>query len=329
MTSSPPRPRRLAIESTGSPGLRGPARLSVLVLAAVTALAACGGSGTRDGARDPLPGRTPSAETGPSSPSATSDAIGGGFPSAQTTGLRPGSVLKKVGEVTVLKKGAVVENLEVHGKLNIKADDVTVRNVRVIGEGDWSVIQAEGASGAVIEDCEISGNGTVKAQWGVLNQGGQITVRRANIHTVSNSVGTDHGLIEDSYMHDFKEFPGDHITGPQINGSPQDGLTLTIRHNTIFNQLSQTSAISIYQDFSRAHDVLIENNLLGGGGYTIYGGAGKFGTPTDIRILNNVFTRRLFPKGGFWGSVTYFDTKGKGNRFEGNVWEDTREAVEG
>lgn len=299
-------------------------RRSALLLASLvvgaTTVAGCGGSETRDDGRDPIPGHTPQSDDRPAG-------VRKDFPSAETTGLRPGVRLQKVGEVTVLKPGAVVENLEVHGKLNIKADNVTVRNVRVIGEGDWSIIQADGASGAVIENCEISGDGKVKAQWGVLNQGGDITVRRANIHTVSNSVGTDHGLIEDSYMHDFKEYPGDHVTGPQINGSPRKGLTLTIRHNTILNQIAQTSAISIYQDFSRAHDVLIENNLLGGGGYAVYGGVGKFGTPTGIKIIRNVFTRRLFPKGGFWGPVTYFTTKGKGNRFEGNVWEDTGERV--
>ncbi|GII64087.1 hypothetical protein Skr01_41720 [Sphaerisporangium krabiense] len=304
--------------------------LAVVAVLPAAALAGCAGRDAGPDTRDPLPSRTPATSASPTvavSPTGTEAPIGGGFPSAQTTGLRPGVPLKKVGEVTVMKEGAVVENLEVHGKLNIKANNVTVRNVRVIGEGDWSIIQAEGFSGAVIEDCEISGDGTVKAQWGVLNQGGPITVRRANIHTVSNSFGSDHGLIEDSYLHDFKEFPGDHVTGPQANGSPQKGLSLTIRHNTILNQLSQTSAISLYQDFSRAHDVLIENNLLGGGGYAIYGGAGKFGTPTNIKILNNVFTRRLFPKGGFWGPITYFEPKGEGNRFEGNVWEDTREAI--
>lgn len=299
------------------------AMLVATVMLGGTAAGCSSADGTAAAGRDPVPGHKPPPSGRPS----TSKPDNGGFPSAQTTGLRPGGGLRKVGEVTVTKPGAVVENLEVHGKLNIKADNVTVRNVRVIGEGDWSIIQAAGAKGAVIEDCEISGDGVVKAQWGVLNQGGDITVRRADIHTVSNSVGTDHGLIEDSYMHDFKEYPGDHVTGPQINGSPEKGLSLTIRHNTIENQISQTSAISIYQDFSRAHDVLIEHNLLGGGGYTIYGGVGKFGTPTGIRIIGNVFTRRLFPKGGFWGPLTYFNPKGKGNRFEGNVWETTGEPV--
>ncbi|GAA1505895.1 hypothetical protein GCM10009677_42900 [Sphaerisporangium rubeum] len=311
-----------------------PGRLALL---AAGTLLVSGCAGGDPGARDPVPGRTPAAlgNVFPSSatpaptavPTAAEQAIPRGFPSAATTGVRPGTKLTKVGEVTVEKPGALVENLEVHGKLNIKADNVRVRNVRVIGEGDWSVIQVKGFSGAVIEDSEISGDGVVKAQWGVLNQGGFITVRRVNIHTVPNSIGTDHGLIEDCYMHDFKEWPGDHVTGPQANGSPQKGLSLTIRHNTILNQLSQTSAISLYQDFSRAHDVLVERNLLGGGGYAVYGGEGKFGTPTGIRIVNNVFTRRLFPKGGFWGPVTYFTTEGRGNLFEGNIWEDTGEPV--
>ncbi|MEV7966785.1 hypothetical protein AB0O34_12495 [Sphaerisporangium sp. NPDC088356] len=249
------------------------------------------------------------------------------FPSAKTTGPQPSTDLRVVGETTVRKAGELVENVEIHGKLNIEANDVVVRNVRVIGEGDWAIIQRQGASGAVLSNLEIKGNGTTKVDTAVLNQGGQITIRRADIHTVSNGITTDHGVIENSYLHDFKEFPGDHIDGVQIGGSPMAGLSLTVRHNAILNQVAETSAIIIGQDFSRTHDVLIQNNLLGGGGYTVYGGEGKFGVPTDIKIMDNVFSRRFYPKGGMYGPVAYFTDKGKGNTFSGNVWEDDGKPV--
>ncbi|WP_214409871.1 hypothetical protein [Sphaerisporangium fuscum] len=299
--------------SPASPASPRRVPLVIAALAVGVLTAACGASGASDDVRD-VPTKTTRKPDGRPDLS--------GFPSARTTGPKPGTQLRVVGETTVKKAGEVVEGVEIHGKLNIEADDVVVRNVRVVGQGDWAIIQRQGVSGADISDVEIMGDGTTKVDTAVLNQGGQISVRRANIHTVSNGIVTDHGVIEDCYLHDFKEFPGDHVDAIQIGGSPMKGLSLTVRHNTVFNQVAETSAIIIGQDFSRTHDVLIQNNLLAGGGYTIYGGEGKFGVPTDIRIVDNIFSRRFFPKGGSFGPVAYYTDKGKGNAFTGNIWED-------
>jgi hypothetical protein len=286
----------------------------------IAGLILAGAAGCAAGAGDPAASASPAPQR------ATRDGRPGPvdvshFPTERTTGVRPGVYLRKVKETTIYEAGAVLENVEVRGKLNIEADDVTVRNVRIIGEGDWAVIQRQGHSGLTLENVEIAGDGTTKVDTAVLNQGGMVTIRRANIHTVSNGVSTEHGLIEDSYLHDFTEFEGDHVDGVQSAGSPMKGLSLILRHNTILNQVAQTSAVILGQDFSRVHSVVIENNLLAGGGYTIYGGQGKFGTPTDVRIVDNVFSTRFFPKGGHFGPVSYFDAKGRGNLWEGNVWE--------
>ena len=48
---------------------------------------------------------------------------------------------------------------------------------------------------------------------------------------------------------------------------------------------------------------------------------------TSYEVVNVADLNRLFPKGGFWGPLTYFDTKGRDNRFEGNTWETTGEPV--
>ena len=43
---------------------------------------------------------------------------------------------------------------------------------------------------------------------------------------------------------------------------------------------------------------MVEDNLLGGGSYTVYAGAG---TVRNFRVINNSFTTRIYPKVGKWG----------------------------
>jgi hypothetical protein len=67
----------------------------------------------------------------------------------------------------------------------------------------------------------------------------------------------------------------------------------------------------------------VENNFLAGGGYTLYAGAGDMGPTYNIKIINNVWSRQVFPEGGYFGPVAYFDKDGAGNVWSGNTWLDT------
>ena len=73
------------------------------------------------------------------------------------------------------------------------------------------------------------------------------------------------------------------------------------------------------------------NNLLVGGGFTVYGGsvAGKPYSPgaNNIRFLNNTFSKQYWPKGGYWGHASAFDASKPGNLWSGNVWADTGQTV--
>jgi hypothetical protein len=70
----------------------------------------------------------------------------------------------------------------------------------------------------------------------------------------------------------------------------------------------------------------VEDNLLAGGGYTLYAGGGKLAS-TNIRVLNNRFSRRFFPNGGGYAPVAVFDPSGLGNVFSGNIWDETGQSV--
>ena len=56
-------------------------------------------------------------------------------------------------------------------------------------------------------------------------------------------------------------------------------------------------------------------------------GAGKKGLSSNIKVIDNVFSRRVWPKGGHAGPVSYWDADGPGNVWKGNTWEDGRSAV--
>jgi hypothetical protein len=93
----------------------------------------------------------------------------------------------------------------------------------------------------------------------------------------------------------------------------------------VFNDLGQTDDISL--DASRAgQDVtnkIVVDNLLAGGGYSIYGGNGRNDPTSNIVIEDNEFGQLYYPKSGQFGPVAFFDPTGTGNVWSGNVWSGT------
>ena len=67
----------------------------------------------------------------------------------------------------------------------------------------------------------------------------------------------------------------------------------------------------------------MENNLLAGGGYVVYGGNGEKAETHDIRFINNRISRVFYSEGGYWGLVASFDSHNPGNEWSGNFWDDT------
>jgi hypothetical protein len=248
------------------------------------------------------------------------------WPSLQTAGVPTGTTLKKSGPITVRKNGTVIDGLEVQEEINIEANNVTIRNTHVIGRGQWSIFQREGFSGLRVENSEVNGDGQHQAQFGILNYGGMLTVKNTYLHTISNGILTDQGLIEDSIIKQPKLFPNDHIDLIQTSGGAKSGTSLVIRHNVLLNQVGQTSAVALFQDFGRVHDVTIDNNFLAGGGYTLYAGKGRFGTSSNIKITRNAFSRKFFKNSGQFGPVTAYE-KGPGNEWSANVWAETGEPL--
>jgi hypothetical protein len=269
-----------------------------------------------------------------------------GFPDATTTGVADVTALTSVpgeatkgqgwywdprGFVEVNGNGATVSGLQVSGSIDISASNATVTGNEVVNSGQSSF----GISLRHVTNVTVSGNSIhgVNATSGRLMVGVKdvygdsvgTTVQANNIYWAATGVQMSAGLITGNYIHDMGYIPGDHVNGTTSNGGNTNLLTIT--HNTIFNNLTQTDAVSLFQDFGPQGNRVISGNLLAGGGYSIYAGSRTGSPATNIQISGNVISTKFFAKGGLYGPVAFY-TSGNGNSWTGNTWDATGHLIQ-
>ena len=269
-----------------------------------------------------------------------------GFPDATNTGVPAGTVLKRVpqditsgqgwhydtrGWIVADTDGAVVEGIDTGLDVNIQANNVTVKNNRIRISGDTFGVAIRHATNAIIQDNDISGSDSGLGRMGATIKdiyGDAINpiIQRNNLYFTSTAIQTDVGLVQDNYIHDMGFIPGDHINGTTSNGGTL--ASLTIRHNTSFNQFDQTDAISLFEDFGVQSNRIIDNNLMAGGGYCLYAGQNPGGIATfNIKVTNNHFSRLYYPNCGSFGYLAAWNPNGTGNVWSNNIWDDSGEVV--
>ena len=265
-----------------------------------------------------------------------------GYPDETNTGIPAGTVLAQVPAertsgagwswnatyqmVEVDGSGATLENLDISGGIDVNASDVTVRHCRITLAGESWGIGLRHSNNVTVDGCEISSpsaTGPDRLLVGIKDVYGDTTgsqILRNDISHASTSIQIANGLFQDNYLHDFGFNDGDHLNGVTVGGG--DSTALLVKHNTIFNSYGQTDAISLFQDFGGESNKTIEDNLVAGGGYCIYGGAGGAQT-SNIHILNNRVSPLYFPAGGSYGWLAAWDDTGPNNVVSGNLWDDT------
>jgi hypothetical protein len=236
------------------------------------------------------------------------------WPNADTTGVRPGVTLAASrGTFTVTQNGVVIVGQQFTDMLRIEADNVTVRDCRIVCEGaNHGILIPDGRKGSVVEYCDIIGpiNGI----------SGAGTFRFNDLARCNNGVNVfGPSLIEGNYIHDFAGGSDAHYDGVEMNG----GGGTTIRGNNIVNEHNQTSAVMINNYFGGVNNILVENNRLVGGGYTIYTDGRFTNTPmNNICIINNRLGK------GRWGYSAYWETT-TNSIWSGNVDDKTGQIVRG
>jgi hypothetical protein len=223
------------------------------------------------------------------------------LPNASNTGVPPGTTLSPSGSMTISTAGTVVDARDIKGCVTVNAPNVTIRNSRVTCDGSGAIWSR--STGLTVEDSTVQcGNKVGQTAITPANY----TVRRVDASRCENILWAGGNvLIEDSYIHDPIPccIPGDpHTDSVQV---PAGGNNITIRHNRIYGgYLSQSnfgnSAITTGASPGAGNtNLTITNNLLAGGGFTVY----CPDVSSSFTFTNNRFSRVLVDTVGGFGPM--------------------------
>ncbi|WP_210480784.1 hypothetical protein [Naasia sp. SYSU D00948] len=237
------------------------------------------------------PSSTPGTGTTPAPTPAPVDTRphGAGVP----TGL---SLRTVYGDQIITTPGTVLDGLDIHGRVVVKAPNVTIKNsiIRGLDTGSkWGLIDAlAGHPGLVVQDTEIVA--TVPNYYVNGIMGFNFELRRVNIHGVVDQVHLTGGnvVVDRSWLHGnlhFEDDPGHPDGTHDDNIQIQKGMNIVVTNNVLAG--SHTASIIITQGQGDVGDVRIQGNKFDNGGCSINISEGKYGPLSGVSILDNLFGR--------------------------------------
>ena len=317
--------------------------------------------------RRPPPRPQPSPTPNPTGKNCFADPSACGYPDQDNTG--PSGTLQSAATAS-LPSGAAwdsgsqtmritgnnvtVQNLDIPGPIAVDGNNATIRNSKIhvhsgcsspcggygirLGQSDDAVSGTTLQNLDIVTDEKNPSNDNpsdpstidVKVDHGVRNNGDK-AVTADHLYIKGYSGGwKGPGTITNSYLFSQLVWSGDHVEA-FLNGG--EGNPTILQHDTILNPLGQTAAISFFNDFGGIGKVTVEDNLLAGGGYVMYGGAknGSGNVTGPILIRNNRLARGnhdshgYFPDGGDFGLWAEFDKSA--TKACGNYWDDDLSAT--
>jgi hypothetical protein len=248
-----------------------------------------------------------------------------GYPDATNTGPKlancPGGQLTKYTGSGDYRPSTneVVSCMEFDDKsiyVSSSVSNVTIENCLFVTTTD-RFINIQGAN-VTIRDSRFQGPA---GTW-IRNSysGDHLTIVRNDFSGMANAAefGVGYETLEDNYVHDFGNVdPSQHADGLQTDGTAH----LVIRHNTVLlnDVYGATGAIAVMGD--AGDDVLVERNMVAGGGYTIYPGGPNY---TNIRFVDNCFSTVFYPGQAKTGAYNawYPSNNPPGLVRTGNTWCD-------
>ncbi|WP_407180101.1 right-handed parallel beta-helix repeat-containing protein [Bradyrhizobium sp. STM 3562] len=255
-----------------------------------------------------------------------------GYPDASNTGVPPDIALTSRqtddGCLVVSNDNTVIDALHVTGCIDVEANNVTIQNSRVTATtGIWWAIKygatkpnATGLKILHVTVESIPGQGPAADggyPYGISTQGtGSLEVGYSNISGFKDGIDVAQGYIHDNWIHDLAKYADAHTQGIYVWAAPSGG-SLLIKHNTITDIILDSTAAIFMKEGLGIHDVTIQDNWLAGGSYTLYGGGAD---TTNIQVLDNRFSTEITPKGGQYGSISYWSSTRTGNLWRNNAW---------
>ena len=252
-----------------------------------------------------------------------------GYPDATNTGVPAGTTLTpRSGEVSVTAAGTTVKDLAVTGEILVEANNTTVEDDEVTvsaGSGNRGIYIAPGVTGTVIDHvtCHGEGKGT---QYCVFNKDSSTKIEYSYLYNCGECLNGP-GTITNSFFDVTAVISGEHYEDIYYGGG--EG-SLIVNHDTMLNPQGQTATVFASNDFGDQDTLTITNNLLAGGGYTLYGGAscttGECGAVKGpVTVSGNRFSNTYYPESGYYGIGAYFNNAV--TTWSGNFWDDTLKSV--
>jgi hypothetical protein len=281
----------------------------------------------------PTPPVSPSvAPTRPAPPDTTATTLpiapppATSWPTSANTGAS-GTLTAVTGDIILSTPGMVYANKRVNGTIAVTACNVTLKNVEVDAgipyTGDstpdlfaiW--LQNPATCSVTLDHVSVLTKSApnVYLTTGIrVAYGAPMTITHSKILGAQLGMVIGPGVVTENYVLLGATLRGDH--NEDILEDGVDGLAII--HNTFLNPNGQTSALSLFTEFGHNAHLLVENNLLAGGGYTVYAGDGKSdnqGNPAravDVSFIDNVFWRTYFPTVGNFGPGRAYNPAGGG-----------------
>lgn len=321
---------------------RGRIALVAVVTAALAVMAVVVVDGNSDdpsdGAHASTKKATPTVTTS-TAPTTTLPGIVAGFPTPNDTGVRKGTQLKEWtgpdsvnesdlpqlvvnGTSYTLMDGYHFESGPTGRYLAIDVAHMLIRNSSFTAQTQVSntgaIVQAgTGNEDLIIEQSSFDGGPAYNR--GVQSDVSDLTVTGSQFHNTgeagvekNNPDGKTSLTVRDSYFTNAPGWPAnDHVDGIQVGGASD----VTLEHNTVLNpvygsdertdEYLSNSALGLWAEIGDVTgDVVVRNNLLGGGGYTVYLQAKPpFAWRGPVVVTGNVFDTRWSPVSGRWGPL--------------------------
>ena len=252
-----------------------------------------------------------------------------GYPDATNSGVPAGTKLTpQSGEVSVTKAGTTVRGLAVTGAIAIDASNTTLEDDEVIasaGSGNRGIYIAPGVTGTVIDHvtCHGAGKGV---QYCIFNKSSSTKIEHSYLYNCGECLNGS-GTVTDSFFDVTAVIAGEHYEDIYYGGGEGP---LIVNHDTMLNPQGQTATIFASTDFGNQTTLTITNNLLVGGGYTLYGGTscttgGCGSVKGPVTVTGNRFSKKYYPNGGYYGIGSYFNNAM--TTWSGNVWDENLKAV--
>ena len=234
--------------------------------------------------------------------------------------------LPKESSVTIATAGTVLENRHFSSGIKVKADDVTIRNCFISGEG-WYGIQATfGHKNLLIENCTFVGQNSCGPY-----------VSNAIIRDCKISESKTDGIklvgddvtVEGCWVFHIGINPESHADCIQIRGPNHNHVyrnnyfDIPFYDSPFYESGYKSNACFIIQaDLGDISNITIENNWCRGGSYMIYIGqhSGKSWSLKNFIVKDNFCSRLASREQGKKSTLFSVNSAAKNVVIEGNLW---------